>query len=81
MLHLPLSTWRRRREAADLATLAPQKRGPEVDPHRAETLQIAQLTRERGSLKRRLDKALLVIDVPKKLAGLPGSPTDSTGSL
>ena len=76
-----LSTWRRQRESADLAALAPQKRGPKVDPHRAETLHIAQLTRERDSLKSRLDKALLVIDVQKKLAALLGSPTDSIDSL
>ena len=76
-----LSTWRRQREAADLAALAPQKRGPKVDLHRAETLHIAQLTRERDSLKSRLEKALLVIDVQKKLAALLGSPTDSTESL
>jgi transposase len=73
-----LSTWRRQRDGADLAALAPQKRGPKVDPHRAETLRIAQLTRERDSLKSRLDKALLVIDVQKKLAALLGNPTDST---
>ena len=41
-----LSTWRRQREAAELAALAPQKRGPKADPHRAEALHIAQLTRE-----------------------------------
>ena len=76
-----LSTWRRQRETADLAALAPQKRGPKVDPNRAETLHIAQLTRERDSLKSRLDKALLVIDVQKKLAALLGSPLDSTDSL
>jgi transposase len=75
-----LSTWRRQREAGDLAALAPQKRGPKVDPHRAETLHIAQLTRERDQLKSRLDKALLVIDVQKKLAALLGNPTDSTES-
>ena len=61
--------------------MAPQKRGPKVDPNRAETLHIAQLTRERDSLKSRLDKALLVIDVQKKLAALLGSPIDSTDSL
>ena len=76
-----LSTWRGQREAADLAALAPQKRGPKVDPHRAEALHIAALTRERDSLKSRLEKALLVIDVQKKLAALLGSPTDSTDSL
>jgi hypothetical protein len=41
-------------------------------------LHIAQLTRERDNLKSRLDKALLVIDVQKKLAALLGNPTDST---
>ncbi len=73
-----LSTWRRQRDAADIAALAPQKRGPKIDPHRAESLHIAQLTRERDSLKNRLDKALLVIDVQKKLAALLGNPTDGT---
>ena len=76
-----LSTWRRQREAADLAALAPVKRGPKADPHRAETLHIAQLTRERDNFKLRLDKALLVIDVQKKLAALLGNPIDDTGDL
>lgn len=76
-----LSTWRRQREAADLAALAPQKRGPKPDPHRAESLHIAQLTRERDRLKSELCKAMLVIDVQKKLAALLGNPTDDTGDL
>jgi len=67
-----LSTWRRQREAADLAALAPQKRGPKADPGRAEALQIAQLTRERDSLQSQLDKAKLVIEVQKKVAALLG---------
>ena len=65
-----LSTWRRQREAGDLAALAPQKRGPKIPTNRAEILQIAQLTRERDGLKRELDKAMLVIGVQKKLATL-----------
>ena len=65
-----LSTWRRQREATDLAALAPQRRGPKIPANRAETLQIAQLTRERDGLKRELDKAMLVIEVQKKLAAL-----------
>ena len=76
-----LSTWRRQREAADLAALAPQKRGPKLDPHRAESLHIAQLTRERDRLRNQLDKALLVIDVQKKLAALLGNPIDDSGDL
>jgi transposase len=74
-----LSTWRRQREAADLAALAPQRRGPKADPGRADALQIAQLTRENDKLKSRLDKALLVIDVQKKVAALLGHTLDDNG--
>jgi transposase-like protein len=74
-----LCTWRRQREAADLAALAPQKRGPKADPHRAEALHIAQLTRDNEKLKRQLDKALLVIEVQKKLAALLGHTLDDNG--
>jgi transposase-like protein len=65
-----LSTWRRQREAADLAALAPQKRGPKPDPARVDALQIAQLTRERDKLRVELDKAQLVIEVQKKVTAL-----------
>jgi transposase len=65
-----LSTWRRQIEAAELAALASQKRGPKVDPHQVYTRQIAQLTRERDKLQIELDKAKLVIAVQKKVAGL-----------
>ena len=74
-----LSTWRRQREAADLAALAPQKRGPKIPANHAETLQITQLTRERDGLKRELDKAMLVIEVQKKLATLLGTLSDDRG--
>jgi transposase len=67
-----LSTWRRQREAAELAAVAPLKRGPKIDPARAQTLHIAQLTRERDSLRDQLVKAQLVIDVQKKVAALLG---------
>ena len=66
-----LSTWRRQREAADLAALAPQKRGPKVDAGaRIDALQIAQLTRERDKLRVELNKAQLVIEVQKKVTAL-----------
>ena len=65
-----LSTWRRQREAADLAALAPQKRGPKADPARVEALLVAQLTRERDKLRVELGKAQLVIEVQKKLSSL-----------
>ena len=65
-----LSTWRRQREVADLAALAPQKRGPKFDPARVDGLQIAQLTRERDKLRVELGKAQLVIEVQKKVTAL-----------
>jgi transposase len=74
-----LSTWRRQREATELTALAPQQRGPKVDPHRAETLHITQLTRENEKLKRQLSNAMLVIDVQKKLAALMGYTLDENG--
>lgn len=67
-----LSTWRRQREVAELAAVAPQKRGPKTDPARAPALQLAQITRERDSLRDQLTKAQLVIDVQKKVAALLG---------
>jgi len=74
-----LSTWRRQREIAELAALAPQKRGPKPDANRAEALHIAQLTRDNERLKSRLDKAMLVIEVQKKLAALLGHTLDENG--
>ena len=74
-----LSTWRRQREAADLAALAPQKRGPKSDPDRADAVHIAKLTRDNERLKSRLDKAMLVIEVQKKLATLWGYTLDDNG--
>ncbi len=77
-----LSTWRRQREAADLAALAPQKRGPKADPNRADTLLIAQLTRDNLRLQSSLDKAHLVIEVQKKIGLLLGlaTPEDKLGN-
>ena len=75
-----LSTWRRQRETAELAALAPQKRGPKADPQRAQSLHIAQLTHERDALQVRLSKALMVIDVQKKLAALLGNSMDASAA-
>ena len=74
-----LSTWRRQREALELAALAPQKRGPKADPSRAEALHIAKLTAHNQRLQSRLDKAMLVIEVQKKVAALLGHTLDDNG--
>lgn len=60
-----LSTWQRQREAAELAALAPQKRGPKPDVTAAEARQVVQLTRENERLKSQFDKARLAIKVEK----------------
>ena len=67
-----LSTWRAQREVAELDAVAPQKRGPKIDPARAPALQLAQITRERDSLREQLRKAQLIIDVQKKVTALLG---------
>ena len=60
-----LSTWRRQREAADLAALAPVKRGPKADPHR------------RDHFKEPLGQGAADDWGPKKLAALLGVGADS----
>lgn len=70
-----LATWRKRREAAEHAALAPQKRGRKADPGIAEARHVAELTRENERLRRKLVTAHTIIDVQKKLCTLLGLPT------
>lgn len=67
-----LSTWRKQRDRASEAALAPRQRGRKPDPARPERLQIERLERERARLERELKKARLIIDVQKKVATLLG---------
>jgi transposase len=71
-----LSKWRRQRAAAELAALAPTKRGPKPDPAAADARRIAELTRDNERLRDKLDKAQLVIAAQKKVASLLDSMTD-----
>jgi hypothetical protein len=75
-------TWRRQQDAADLDALANQKRGPKPDLHRADAQKIAQLVRDNERLQGKLDKAMLIIDVQKKVSALLGlsMPDDTPGS-
>jgi transposase-like protein len=66
-----LVTWRRQREAGQLAALTPKKRGRKVDPQ-AEELQ--RLKRENGKLQVQLQRAELIIDAQKKLLVLLNQP-------
>ena len=71
-----LSQWRRQRAAAELAALAPAKRGPKPDPAIADARRIAELTRDNERLRDKLEKAQLVIAAQKKVAALLDSMTD-----
>ena len=64
-----LTTWRRQREAGQLAGLAPQKRGPKPNPQADD---LARLRRENERLQIRLQQAEAIIDAQKKLAQLFG---------
>lgn len=70
-----LEKWRKLRRKGSLQALAPQKRGPKVDPQAAE---IARLRRENERLQQRLQQAEMIIDVQKKLSVLLGLTTSES---
>ena len=57
-----LSSWRKQVEAADRVALAPKKRGPKPDPS---ARQIEQLNRDNARLRRKLERAELIIEAQK----------------
>ena len=67
-----LSSWRKQLGATDSEALAPQKRGPKPD---ASARQIKHLNRDIERLRRKLDRAELIIDAQKKLCVALGLPT------
>jgi transposase len=67
-----LSSWRKQLGAADRVALAPKKRGPKPDPS---VRQIEQLNRDIARLRRKLERAELIIDAQKKLCVALGLPT------
>jgi transposase-like protein len=64
-----ISKWREQRNRGSLEGLAAHKRGPKVDPQAAE---FARLQRENERLRKRLERAELIIDVQKKVAQMLG---------
>lgn len=64
-----LTTWRRQREAGQLAGLRPQKRGRKVNEEMAE---INGLRRANEQLQRQLAQAELIIEAQKKLSEILG---------
>ena len=72
-----LSSWRKQLGAADRAALAPKKRGPKAD---ASARQIKHLNRDNARLRRKLERAELIIDAQKKLCVALGLPTADEAS-
>jgi len=64
-----LATWRRQREAGQLAGLKPQKRGRKVNEEAAE---MKRLRRDKERLEKRLEQAELIIEAQKKLSEILG---------
>jgi transposase-like protein len=67
-----LSSWRKQMDASDRVALAPKKRGPKPDPS---ARQNEQLNREIARLRRKLERAEIIIDAQKKLCVALGLPT------
>ena len=71
-----LSTWRRQREEGALAGLEPRTRGRKASPTASpEARRVRELEKEVSDLEKRLDQALLVLDVQKKVLSLCGLAT------
>ncbi len=66
-----LTTWRRQREAGQLAGLTAKKRGRKVDRPARE---LAQVKRENARLQFQFQRAELIIDAQKKLLVLLNQP-------
>jgi transposase len=67
-----LAKWREQIEQADLAALAPKKRGPEPRVVDQRDRRIAELEREVKKLGRRAERAEAIIEVQKKVSQLLG---------
>jgi hypothetical protein len=69
-----LTEWRRQRELATVAGLAPRKRGRKQKVVDAMATRVAELEREKLRLEKRLRMAEIIIDVQKKVSQLLGVP-------
>jgi transposase-like protein len=67
-----LSSWRKQLGAADRVALSPKRRGPKPD---RSARQIEQLNRDVARLRRKLERAELIIEAQKKLCVALGLPT------
>lgn len=75
-----LSTWRRQRDAGELAGLTPKKRGRKRVEVDARDRKLAELQRENTKLTARAERAEALVDLQKKVAALLGTPLESDES-
>lgn len=73
-----LTSWRRIAEKAELAALAPKKRGAKPK-HDERDRQLAEAQREIAKLRARAERAELLVEIQKKVASALGIPLDSDG--
>ena len=67
-----LTTWRKQREAGEIAGLEPRKRGKKPVPKNPLAGEVQRLARENRRLQKRLRQAEIIIDVQKKLCDVLG---------
>ena len=72
-----LTVWRRDRDLAEAAALAPRKRGPKVAPPNPLANENKQLRREKAALERRLRRAETILEIQKKASELLGIPLNA----
>lgn len=75
-----LSRWRRARDQGQLTALDAKKRGPKLTPDSALNRQVSKLRQENERLQSRLDQAMTIIEVQKKLSTLLGPSPEMSGS-
>ena len=71
-----LATWRRQRDAGELAGLTPKKRGRKRVEIDARDRKIVELQRENAKLAARAERAEALVDLQKKVASLMGTPLE-----
>ena len=72
-----LRKWRLQYADGSLAGLMPKKRGPKANPDRQLTLEVKKLRRETVRLKRKLERAELIIGYQKKVSEILGITLES----
>ena len=75
-----LSTWRKQRDAGELAGLTPRRRGRKRVEVDARDRKIVELQRENAKLTARAERAEALVELQKKVASLLGTPLESDKS-